>query len=69
MTRRAIQPALLMLTTLPTGAAAAPPAIVLLHGRGGPYSINLNKDRTPVSRRCAEKLDCGYLFSLPVISP
>ncbi|PDT73625.1 dienelactone hydrolase [Bradyrhizobium sp. C9] len=26
------------------------PAIVLLHGRGGPYSINVNKDCTLVSR-------------------
>ncbi|QIG99064.2 MULTISPECIES: dienelactone hydrolase family protein [unclassified Bradyrhizobium] len=77
MTHRAIQIALLMLTTLPTAAAAAPdtvffpsadgkteivgylfrpqtpgphPAIVLLHGRGGPYSINVNKDCTLVSR-------------------
>ncbi|UGY14005.1 dienelactone hydrolase family protein [Bradyrhizobium septentrionale] len=77
MTQRAIQIALLMLTTLPTAAAAAPdavffpsadgkteivgylfrpqtpgphPAIVLLHGRGGPYSINVNKDCTLVSR-------------------
>ncbi|WP_244063374.1 dienelactone hydrolase family protein [Bradyrhizobium sp. Ce-3] len=77
MTHHAIPVALLMLTTLPTAAAAAPdtvffpsadgkteivgylfrpqtpgphPAIVLLHGRGGPYSINVNKDCTLVSR-------------------
>ncbi|MBR0895477.1 dienelactone hydrolase family protein [Bradyrhizobium tropiciagri] len=77
MTHRAIPIALLMLTTLPTAAAAAPdtvffpsadgkteivgylfrpqtpgphPAIVLLHGRGGPYSINVNQDCTLVSR-------------------
>lgn len=77
MPHRAIQLALLMLTTLPVAAAAAPdtvffpsadgkteitgylfrpqtpgphPAIVLLHGRGGPYSINVSKDCTLVSR-------------------
>ncbi|MCS3449052.1 MULTISPECIES: dienelactone hydrolase family protein [Bradyrhizobium] len=77
MTHRAIPIVLLMLTTLPTAAAAAPdtvflrsadgkteivgylfrpqtpgphPAIVLLHGRGGPYSINVNRDCTLVSR-------------------
>ncbi|MGF6432878.1 MULTISPECIES: dienelactone hydrolase family protein [Bradyrhizobium] len=77
MTHRAIPIVLLMLTTLPTAAAAEPdtvffpsadgkteivgylfrpqtpgphPAIVLLHGRGGPYSINVNKDCTLVSR-------------------
>lgn len=77
MPHRPIQLALLMLTTLPVAAAAAPdtvffpsadgkteitgylfrpqtpgphPAIVLLHGRGGPYSINVNTDCTLVSR-------------------
>ena len=77
MTHRAVPIVLLMLTTLPTAAAAEPdtvffpsadgkteivgylfrpqtpgphPAIVLLHGRGGPYSINVNKDCTLVSR-------------------
>ncbi|MGY2988243.1 MULTISPECIES: dienelactone hydrolase family protein [unclassified Bradyrhizobium] len=77
MTHCAIPIVLLMLTTLPTAAAAAPdtvffpsadgkteivgylfrpqtpgpyPAIVLLHGRGGPYSTNVNKDCTLVSR-------------------
>ncbi|WFU59675.1 dienelactone hydrolase family protein [Bradyrhizobium pachyrhizi] len=77
MTHRAIPIVLMMLTTLPTAAAAAPdtvffpsadgkteivgylfrpqtpgphPAILLLHGRGGPYSINVNRDCTLVSR-------------------
>ncbi|WP_246801586.1 dienelactone hydrolase family protein [Bradyrhizobium genosp. L] len=34
------------------------PAIVLLHGRGGPYSLNVNKDCTLVSR-ASPSADCN----------
>jgi dienelactone hydrolase len=36
-------------------------AIVLLHGRGGPYSINHNKDCTFVSRSVASACNAGTL--------
>jgi dienelactone hydrolase len=36
-------------------------AIVLLHGRGGPYSINHNKDCTFVSRSAASSCNAGTL--------
>jgi dienelactone hydrolase len=36
-------------------------AIVLLHGRGGPYSINHNKDCTFVSRSLASSCNAGTL--------
>jgi dienelactone hydrolase len=37
------------------------PAIVLLHGRAGPYSTNFNKDCTLVSRRSASACNAGAL--------
>ena len=43
-------------------AAPGPhPAIVLLHGRGGPYSINVNRDCTFVSRGLASPCDAAGL--------
>jgi dienelactone hydrolase len=37
------------------------PAIVLLHGRAGPYSTNFNKDCTFVSRQSASACNAGAL--------
>ena len=44
----------------PAGAAAHP-AIVLLHGRGGPYSLNANRDCTLVARNTASPCNANTL--------
>src|SRR5215468_6750187 len=52
---------LLVALALPKVASAETPAIVMLHGRSGPYSTNVNEDCTWVGRSISSDCDATTL--------